>query len=50
MTIEEAVENKIITLDEYERVISHIEEIDKIINKYGYLTKFMIDKWEGIKE
>lgn len=42
MTVEEACASGIVSIEEYNRVIEHINEIDKILNKYNYLSRHLI--------
>lgn len=46
MTIDEADKQGIITKDEYEKVINHIEEVDRIVNKYNYIAKRICKLWQ----
>lgn len=42
MTVEEACASGIISIEEYNKVIKHINEIDRILNKYNYLSRHFI--------
>lgn len=42
MTVEEAYTSGIISIEEYNKVIKHINEIDRILNKYNYLSRHFI--------
>lgn len=42
MTIEDAYASDIISIEEYNKVIKHINEIDRILNKYNYISRYFI--------
>lgn len=42
MTVEEAYTSGIISIEEYNKVIKHINKIDRILNKYNYLSRHFI--------
>lgn len=39
----------LMTLDDYNKVVQHINEVDSIINKYNYLSDRCVSDWHSIK-
>lgn len=49
MTIDAAVKSNIISLEDYNKIVEHIEEVNRIINKYDYMSRRCVSNWHSIK-